>query len=1004
MKKYILPILIQSLFFINMQGQNIQMPGTILTPNAYSLGKYGDIEMSYYTGKANVNIPLTSLNDQNIPLDVSLNYDTGGVRVGELPSWIGQNWTMNAGGVIVRTEKGKGCDETYFEPNWPNANFSASGYWYHWPELNTPLWTDPNYLRTLSPSLQHDYAPDIFTFNFMGYTGKFFLGSDGTWKVQSESNIKVEIIITDKVLTLGRTTQCVGCHSNGTPPKAIGKITLTDDKGNKYVFGNNNANAIEYSNANFFNYWNTMTKATAWYLTNVYDRFGNPVYTFNYERSEIPGENDFQANFYLNQTHSAINQGATSVCSYTILSPMIEGSLIMPVYLKSISSINGYSIAFNRSPSAYKYYTATDTDGLMAARFGKWSQSYNCINDNNGATLGLLSDFYLLTHNANDTQVDFGAGIPVCQPQDFLLGRLKYYKLDNVVITLNNTLLKTITLNRNSNLSERLNLTGVTTVEASPGGNNGTPSSYTFTYNSFGSLPYYLSKAIDHWGYFRGTNFSTADYANHYLTRTPNITSLQIGSLKRITYPTKGYTEFVFEPHSYSRYVNASPLGFSLIAENDIAGGLRVKTITTSDGSSVRVKNIKYTDAINSGVSSGILALKNRYLVTDYTTRSANGTYYTETNFSINNLLPMANFSGSHIAYSKVYEIETGNGFTEYQYTDFNDYPDALFSATLNAGISIFEERNSSDFKRGRIKQKSFYSESNQTQSLKTEIYNYSSTGAYFARGFSYKFFNPCPTGNGVQIGNAYQVQYSDFSLDSVVESQLFGGTTVSKTYAKNYTRYPNDAAFYGDTFLTSETESTYTGETKGKTYNYPFTAPGSVESDMLTKHVLPVTETISFGTSGSSSVLLKSKNIYTMQTINGASHPVITTVQSGKATELYHNDLYIDKYDDKGNVLQFHKENGINTSFRYSSTNLLLFKAEGAAWDETLNISNFNAFNANPDKKATGYTYNIFRNLLQITQPTGIIEKYTYDYNNRLEKILDGNDKVIKKFEYNIK
>ena len=141
------------LIFINLLitnfifAQLLELPKSILSPNAASLGKYGDISMDLNTGRANVNIPLYSLNEGGIPLDISLNYDTGGVRVSDVPGWVGQNWTLNAGGVITRTVKGTTYDEQKFDAPNPYPGGGQKGYFYHTEKLNRADWNSSSYLQ-----------------------------------------------------------------------------------------------------------------------------------------------------------------------------------------------------------------------------------------------------------------------------------------------------------------------------------------------------------------------------------------------------------------------------------------------------------------------------------------------------------------------------------------------------------------------------------------------------------------------------------------------------------------------------------------------------------------------------------------------------------------------------------------------------------------------------------------------------------------------------------------
>ena len=79
----------------------------VQTPTAASLGKYGDVGVSYFTGNPNITIPLYEMNVRGVKMPISLDYDATGVMPNSLPSWAGQNWTLNIGGVITRTVKGR---------------------------------------------------------------------------------------------------------------------------------------------------------------------------------------------------------------------------------------------------------------------------------------------------------------------------------------------------------------------------------------------------------------------------------------------------------------------------------------------------------------------------------------------------------------------------------------------------------------------------------------------------------------------------------------------------------------------------------------------------------------------------------------------------------------------------------------------------------------------------------------------------------------------------------
>lgn len=996
--KLIRVIIILLLSVGEISGQSIQTPGTLPTPNATSLGKYGDVPVSYYTGKADVSIPIYSMNDNGIPLNISLNYDTGGVRVQELPTWIGQNWSLNAGGVIVRTMKGPAVDELLFESPWTTST-AQKGYMYRKDLLNVSNWSDTNYLTDINHNvnegvIRHDYEPDIFTFNFMGMTGKFFLSQDGTWKVQSENNIKVEINMSDNVLALGRTTHCDNCNNNFLPPKVIGKITLTDEVGNKYVFGND-ANAIEYSNDNFFDYSRSLNRAVSWYLTKVTDRYNNLVYSLTYERGEyIPS-------FYLSAFSRSFNSEGSGAwfnmdqdCpghegNITDLTKLLNGGLTMPVYLKSIASKNGYNVSFTRSQSNYKYYSPTDENNLLDNRMQEWAYYRGNGNASVDISSYFAQDFYLLTHNSSDQLYDLSS--VTGYGTAFLLSKTKMYKLDKININFGTTALKEVSLIRNTDTTERLNLLGVDIKD----GTANNPSSYRMEYSNFNQLPNYISKAIDHWGYYKGTNFNYyvegTNYNLHYATRNSNAAYLQIGAIKKIIYPTKGYTEFEFEPHSYSKFINEN---LTPELESSIAGGLRIKKITNFDGISQSIKTYKYTDSYTSSNSSGILAFKNKYYFENWPSTTNSGLDYLENRFCLNNLLPLSNFSGSHIAYSKVFEIEQGNGYKEFNYTDSYDFPDLPFVSTLSLSHSVFDAKISNDFKRGRLKKVGYYNETNQL--LKEQINSYQSIGNYKVRAFNYENLHTCFT-DYVFVGNTYEIEYSDFKLATSTENDYSNSSILSNVSTYQFSNYPNDATFFGDCFLTQENTTNSLSENLKSLYYYPFNSIN--HSQLLSSRYLVKVKTETYN----NNVITAQKGLSFAQfNLNSSSYWLPKYDEVTKDQNTTFKTAEIDGYDNNGNITEFHQHYGISTSFIWLNGKIK-YKIVGATQSEIASQGLSNII-ASANAQVTSYTYNSFNEVSKIVYPNGDYENYNYDSANRLETITDRNNNIVKRYSYNLK
>ncbi len=146
------------------------------SPTVAALEKFTEIPVGHYTGTPTVNVPIWNVQGRSLSVPISLSYHGSGVKVDDLPGWVGSNWALNAGGVISRTMRGK-PDE-----------LSGVGYLDLNHEFPDPT-EDPYVLETfIDASLEDwvenatngvtDLEPDIFTFNFGGMSGKFVFGED----------------------------------------------------------------------------------------------------------------------------------------------------------------------------------------------------------------------------------------------------------------------------------------------------------------------------------------------------------------------------------------------------------------------------------------------------------------------------------------------------------------------------------------------------------------------------------------------------------------------------------------------------------------------------------------------------------------------------------------------------------------------------------------------------------------------------------------------------------
>lgn len=240
---------ILSVFFCKGQnGPNPALPKIIPTsPEVASLGKYGDIPVGYQTGTANISIPITSLKQNDININVSASYHTGGNKVEEIASSIGMGWSLSSGGgTISRSQRGLPDEDVYYGyfKNVGKANQYFDG------QMVGQQATD--YIKNISCGYM-DGEADIFHLSIDGFSGKFFMGSDSAFHTMPKSNLKIS-------------------YSNN-------QWTIINEKGNKFFFGIYETTFVEpYCNGNN----NGMTSSiNAWHLTKLTDK-ANDTITFSY--------------------------------------------------------------------------------------------------------------------------------------------------------------------------------------------------------------------------------------------------------------------------------------------------------------------------------------------------------------------------------------------------------------------------------------------------------------------------------------------------------------------------------------------------------------------------------------------------------------------------------------------------------------------------------------------------------------------------------------------------
>ena len=295
-------------------GNQITSPPVLpASPEAAALIKEGQLSVGLQNGASNLSVPIHTLKVGAFTLPINLSYSTNGFKVDEIPSRVGMNWTLNAGGVITRNVQGR-PDDLY-----PRAVKPAN-----YPSFTPSLET---YMNDIGDDGNFDGEPDEFRFNFNGISGKFIIDDAGNIIQFPHSNLKINVA------------------SN------FSEIWITNTDGIRYKFG---SAAIERTSGHTLGHnsqipYNTIT---SWFLFKIEILYNKSI-NFNYQPISI--------NCYSGVTHTAFSEkrpNSNCPAEVSIIPFYVNGEFheslnsvnYNTVYLSSISTSTGESILFKYDP------------------------------------------------------------------------------------------------------------------------------------------------------------------------------------------------------------------------------------------------------------------------------------------------------------------------------------------------------------------------------------------------------------------------------------------------------------------------------------------------------------------------------------------------------------------------------------------------------------------------------------------------------------------------------
>lgn len=561
--------------FVPVQAQesatkNLYGKVSIASPTAASLGKYADIPVNYYTGIPQISVPLYTIKEGPLSLPIGLSYHAGGMKVQEPASWVGAGWALNAGGVITRTVMG-GPDEKGTSAYHYLCHFSDYGYNSYLKNYTTSLWPIPaggDFYKDNTPDVynlqqgHYDTEPDLFFFNFNGYSGKFFFSDDRTPVLVDGNDLKIEYYYPNE--------PAPGISGANTKSANIQGFIITTPNGDKYYFGiTDNATVT-----------GTSPVETTFPFSVDSNGLPDQVYS-SYYLSKIVAADGVHTIQFIYQ--------AEKYSYYTISMIPIIGNNIQPGNLGTGVSGKEYGLIKNniegvrltkiKFSNGYVDFNASQTPRLDLGQY--------TIN------VGVMSDVPNDEAKAlNDVAIH---GPDLCKTIAF---GYSYFEDNTTQLAPN--------LGASYNIitdKKRLRLNSV--VESSCDGTAVTNPWQFKYYSDF--LTRRLSFAQDHWGFYNGqvnnnalntliptfsinslvpaqtTNTITSDVIPG-ANRDPAWPAMENGVLTKIIYPTGGSSDFVYEPNtawiSYTKYENRPVPGAASAAGKQAGGTLTPPPVT----------------------------------------------------------------------------------------------------------------------------------------------------------------------------------------------------------------------------------------------------------------------------------------------------------------------------------------------------------------------------------------------------------------------------------------
>lgn len=963
------------------------------SPEIASLGTYGQIPISYYTGIPNISIPVYEIKLGKYSFPISINYHLASVKPQAQGGCLGLGWNLIAGGYITRTVRGGVYDEKCDSKGNPHGYYAFAKHLKNADINKIQTENDSIFIANDIQQKYHEISADEFSFSFFGYSGNFYYNSNGQWTVVSDQDIKVEFNEKDGFVYLDQVKQrinCRGWNNADNNNRFFSKFTLITPDGCRYEFGG--LDAIEFS-VPYYGRFNADLVATTWRLSKITTPDHRTI-NFTYDTSALLCNINYEP-----QLKVLENIDCTNINTKNYGRAAYTGFLQFPVNIKTIETQNE-TLNFEYSID-YGYESRFLNDALY------WQDASSFKRYSNYSTMQIVNTFGLFLKNefvesATDIKSQLKNNILHCIQINKGVGSRTFYfdyTMDNrrklSLFTVREGIPELIKKYKmNPDTQEQILYYEIPLNETK----NAQPE-YKFNYNTDVKFPLIYSLAdTDTWGYYNGKNVVLSQSPELKVTQ-PNYAATIAEVLTDIVYPTGGRTCFDYELHNYSKQV-ARNLS-SVESLRGYAGGLRVSKITNKyfNNAIENIKKFYYSEdkslpSKSSGIAMREICVKESY-------KLGNGYIHLYSKGGIST--PITNQNTPYVGYSSVIEEtldDKGNslGYTRFRYTNydtdiqghshFDDIPTAMFN---NSNIGGSTPYSSNSEERGKLLCKEIY---DATGILKNKVeYKYERVKKQSMPTVTQRCLNICesPYNNYFICPMGWLTNTQLYSYLPIEEKEVnyFHGDSIVNMKSMTYDDYKQ---------MTSRCDKTGNLSERKTLYKYPYNESSYKWANKL--HILsPVLST----TVSEKNHSQTEKNDYSVVNDIPYISKSITIYNEYTTKENYKVNL-VDNY---GNPIEIESDGMLTVLVWGNKGQTLRAKIENSSYENakyqlgcsTSNYIDIDYLIANrhklPSAHITIYRYDNALRLISVTSPNGVTEYYAYDCLDRLRKeyYLDNTD-----------